>query len=139
MTGIFTFFELTPGAADAALAALQEGAMSGVEITWWTLIIPIAINAGMLAYMLGGLKSQLDGFGKRIEKLEGDSERERDAYSRVDERVHGVAVSLARLEPSIAEIRSRVDSLYIDAAECPMVRDKPAPRRKRKIADEEPQ
>ena len=113
--------------------------MSGVEITWWTLIIPIAINAGMLAYMLGGLKSQLDGFGKRIEKLEGDSERERDAYSRVDERVHGVAVSFARLEPSIAEIRSRVDSLYIDAAECPMVRDKPAPRRKRKIADEEPQ
>ena len=134
MMGLAEIFELTPGAAEAALSAAERGAMSVNEVTWWTIILPIIINGAMLAYLLGGLNSKLDSFGKRIEKLEGDSERERESYSRVDDRIHSVALSLAGIAPTISEIRTRVDSLCLEAAECPLAKGQLVPRVKRRAA-----
>jgi hypothetical protein len=89
--------------------------------TLFTIGAPILFQVCSLIYFLGTVKAQMDTLGKRIEKLEGDSTRGLDAYRRVDEHVHTVALSQAKVETLLGEIRTRVDQMCVKSANCPLV------------------
>lgn len=89
-----------------------------------TIIVPVLINAGMLVYFLGGLNA-------RIHTLELDMEKVKGGSDRVDDRVHTMAISIAKMETNVAqisEIRSRINSLVNEVTECPFAG---GPRRKK--------
>lgn len=133
-------FDLPPivvAAAEVAAASPPAQGTSIVDINWMSVAIPVIIQLLTLVYLLGGIRSQIDNLSTRIEKLENDSEKERDSSRRVDDRVHDVALSQARIETLMTEVRLRVDSLCLEASECPLAQG-PASKRVRRARSSEP-
>ena len=97
-------------------------AMDGLN--WTHLAITVAVQVGFLIYFLGGLKAQFDGIrtqikveldamSGRITKLESDSERQQATYSRVDDRIHDLALVVAEMRPQLADIKRGVDIWHL--------------------------
>ena len=107
------------------------------EVNWASVLIPIAIQFGIAIFFMGSVKSQIEALGTRIGKLEGDTERERDASVHLVDRVHELALGTVRVETMLGEIKKRVESLCLEAADCPLAQGTLVPRRRRRGAEEE--
>ena len=93
-------------------------------LNWTHLAITVAVQVGFLIYFLGGLKAQFDGIrtqikveldamSSRINKLESESERQQATYSRVDDRIHELALVVAEMRPQLADIKRGVDIWHL--------------------------
>ena len=137
MSVIPPIHELLQGAQFAPLSVYSaaQGAQPIVNnMEWVSWALPVAAQIAILIYLLGGIKSQINALSGRIERIEAETERERDSYSRVDDRVHGIAISQAEVKILLNEIRGQVNGLCLEAAECPLAQGALVPRRKRKTA-----
>ena len=95
-------------------------------INWVTLLVPLTvtvlINVIMGFYFLGGQNSRMDGFNKRLDKVERELEKNQTIYHRIDDRVQALALVVARLEQQLTDIKSHLDSaLQHEMVECPLV------------------
>jgi hypothetical protein len=92
----------------------------------WTMLVPLAINLAVFAYYFGSLAA-------RIRVLEQDFEKMRDTSTRVDDRVHDLAVIMAKVETKMDGFFARVT----EELQCPMAQ-KPRSRRARmEVQDQE--
>ena len=108
-----------------------------MNIDWASALVPIIVQIGFLVFFLGKVRSQIDSLGARIEKLELDTAKEHDSTARVGDRIHELALGAVRSETLLEEIKIRVDSLCLEAAECPLAQGTLIPRRKRKASHAE--
>ena len=108
-----------------------------MNIDWASALVPLIVQIGCLIFFLGRVKSQIDALGARIEKLELDTAKERDSTAKVCDRIHELALGAVRSETLLEEIKIRVDSLCLEAAECPLAHGTLIPRRKRKTSHAE--
>lgn len=60
----------------------------------WSLVLPIVVNVGLIAWLFGGLS-------QRIRILETEMDQMRTVNRTIDDRVHAMALVLARVEIKI--------------------------------------
>lgn len=89
--------------------------------TWLIVAIPIFVNLAVFAYYFGGL-------AQRIRILESDFEKMVSTYTRVDDRTHGLAVVMGKIETKMDTLCNRLSG---DHSDCPL-----APARRRPRIDE---
>ena len=86
--------------------------------SWIFIAIPIFVNLAVFAYYFGGL-------AQRIRILEADFEKMTTTYTRVDDRTHGLAVVMGKIETKMDALCDHFRDSHSDCPLSPTVRRRP--------------
>lgn len=102
---------------DYALANEAIAAASNPITEYATVLIPLAINFLMIAYLSGRLTEKIKALEADIVKMQFEMEKIKDAHSRSEGNLHRIELVLSRIEARF----DMFTTVANEASSCPMV------------------
>jgi hypothetical protein len=102
-----------------AAEAVSSSASTPAITDYVSIIIPLVVNALLVAYLFGSLTQRIKALEADMTKLQFELEKVKDAHDRAEGNIHRVEIVLSRIE-------ARFDVYFTTVAEsakCPMIKE----------------